>query len=136
VLINQSALHPSLSGGTITRKDHKEAGKARYVHFPLDAPVEGHHTDTQPAMFQERLEACNPATFGISGRDVFDEQYRKAGKLDVNRFSTIFHPHDYGIVDTISQVLLPSALSQVMKDRVQHRGVLAELYKLNVRPHF
>ena len=97
----------------------KEAGQARYIHFPLDAPVEGHHTDTQAVMFQELLEACDPATFGLSGRDVLDEQYRKAGKLDANRFSTSFHPHDYGIVDTISQTLLPNALSQIMKDRVE-----------------
>lgn len=110
----------------------KEAGQARYIHFPLDAHVEGHHTDNQDYMFQELLEACDPATFGLGGRDVLDEQYRKAGKLDTNRFTTSFHPHDYGIVDTISQTLLPNALSQIMKNRVEHRGVLAELYKLNV----
>ncbi|TVY33603.1 hypothetical protein LSUB1_G007087 [Lachnellula subtilissima] len=102
----------------------KEAGQACYIHFPLDAPVDGHHTDKQDHMFQGLLEACDPATFGLGGRD--------AGKLDTNRFSTNFHPHDYGIVDTISQSLLPNALSHIMKDRIEHRGVLAELYKLNV----
>jgi hypothetical protein len=81
---------------------HKKSGQARYVHFPLDAPVEGYHTDTEANMFKELLEACDPATFGLSDRDVLDEQYRKAGKLDANRFSTSFHSHDYGIVDTIS----------------------------------
>ncbi|TVY40821.1 hypothetical protein LOCC1_G004633 [Lachnellula occidentalis] len=128
-----SAYQPIRAPPVSLRWDHsKEAGQARYIHFPLDAPVDGHHTDNQDYMFQELLEACDPATFGLGGRDVLDEQYRKAGKLDTNRFSTSFHPHDYGIVDTISQTLLPSALSHIMRDRFEHRGVLAELYKLNV----
>ena len=38
-----------------------------------------------------------PATFGHNGRDVLDESYRKAIKLDSTEFSTNFHPHDYGI---------------------------------------
>jgi hypothetical protein len=84
-------------------------------------------------VFEELLKMCDPATFGLGGKDVLDEQYRKAGKLDKTQFSTGFHPHDYGIVDTIKQTLLPNALSHVMEGRVAHRGVMAELYKLNVR---
>ncbi|EPE32057.1 hypothetical protein GLAREA_12139 [Glarea lozoyensis ATCC 20868] len=69
-----------------------------------------------PQPFAELLKACTPATFGLGGEDVLDEQYRKAGKLDREQFST----------------LLPEALDEVMKSRNDHRGVLAELYKLNI----
>lgn len=39
--------------------------------------------------------ACQPATFGLNNRDVLDEAYRKAGKLDAGRFAWLFNPSDY-----------------------------------------
>ncbi|KAF4618645.1 hypothetical protein D9613_009834 [Agrocybe pediades] len=36
--------------------------------------------------------ACQPASFGRDQQDVYDESYRKAGKLDVNHFSMLFNP--------------------------------------------
>lgn len=78
------------------------------------------------------VAACAPATFGLGGEDVLDETYRKAGKLDRSQFAIDFHPHDYGIVDAISQILLPDFRSPGMEGRGEHRGVFAELYKLNV----
>lgn len=56
------------------------------------------------------LEACQPAIFGVGGRDILDECYRKAGKLDRPEFSTNFHPHGCEIVDCIDQILLPGTL--------------------------
>ena len=86
--------------------------------------------------FGERLsalvQACQPATFGIGGRDVLDEGYRKAGKLDISQFSSTFHPHDCGIVDTVQQILLPSTVSGGMRIGFGPQGIKAELYKLNV----
>ncbi|KAL9015715.1 MAG: hypothetical protein Q9180_008847, partial [Flavoplaca navasiana] len=64
------------------------------------------------------------ATFGLGNRDVLDEGYRKAGKLDNTAFSTDFHPHDYGIVDAVQQILMPQG--------GEAHGVRAELYKLNI----
>lgn len=69
-----------------------------------------------------------PATFGIGGKDVFDESYRKALKLDPSQFSVDFCPYECGIVDAISQVLLPSLHADVYN----LKGIRAELYKLNV----
>lgn len=79
------------------------------------------------------LEDCQPATFGLGGEDVLDESYRKASKLDNTQFATNFNPYDYGIVDTISQVLFPSVDQSDSADLgFEVRGVRAELYKLNV----
>jgi hypothetical protein len=73
-------------------------------------------------------EHAQPATFGRGGEDVLDESYRKALKVDTDSFCSTFDPYTLGIVDTIAQVLLPSAI-----DSTTHRSVRAELYKLNVK---
>ena len=44
-------------------------------------------------MLDSLLHDCQPATFDVSGRDVLDEQCRKAAELDKSDFSTNFHPH-------------------------------------------
>jgi hypothetical protein len=74
---------------------------------------------------------CTPATFGLGDKDVLDASYRSAGKLDTNCFCTSFHPADFGILDTIEQILLPSMNSK-QENELQLRRVRAELYKLNV----
>ncbi|KAI0386945.1 hypothetical protein F5Y04DRAFT_74033 [Hypomontagnella monticulosa] len=72
------------------------------------------------------LNDCQPASFGYQGKDVYDENYRKATKLDCSDFSTSFCPYSLGIIDTIAQVLLPNSSSENFRT-----GVRAELYKLN-----
>ncbi|KAH8810964.1 hypothetical protein F5884DRAFT_749366 [Xylogone sp. PMI_703] len=76
----------------------------------------------------ERLvQHSEPATFGRGSKDVYDESYRKALKMDTTKFSSTFDPYSLGIIDTVAQVLLPSVI-----DSTTHRAVRAELYKLNV----
>lgn len=88
------------------------------------------------ARFDEELQAllrkCGRATFGIGGRDVLDEGYRKASKLDASQFSSNFHPHDCGILDSIQQVLLPSTVRGGLELGGGPQSIKAELYKLNV----
>ncbi|KAF7943702.1 uncharacterized protein EAE97_005772 [Botrytis byssoidea] len=79
------------------------------------------------------LQTCVPASFGLGGKNVLDETYCKAGKLDRSQFSIDFHPHDYGILDVIAQTLLQDvSQTDFLRNRGDHRGVLAELYKLNI----
>ncbi|KAH8595823.1 hypothetical protein B0O99DRAFT_671823 [Bisporella sp. PMI_857] len=85
----------------------------------------------------ESNSACSPATFGFEGGDMLDEGYRKASKLDRKDFCVSFHPYDFGIIDAITQTLLPGiadALKETGHDGVksEHWGVAAELYKLNI----
>jgi hypothetical protein len=87
----------------------------------------------------ELLKDCSPATFGRMGREVLDQSYRQAVKLDSHQFCTSFSPHDFGIIDAIAQTLLPE-ITQVSADTrtefQEHWGVVAELYKLNVSQSF
>lgn len=76
---------------------------------------------------EQLVKDCQPATFGYKGKDIYDETYRKASKLEASAFSSTLNPYELGIIDAIAQVLLPS-----VKDANSMRGVRAELYKLNV----
>lgn len=57
--------------------------------------------------FEHLLVACQPASFGRAGEAVLDEKYRKAGKLDRSQFATTFCPYEAGIVDVVTQLLVP-----------------------------
>ncbi len=50
---------------------------------------------------------CQPASFGRGGEAVLDEGYRKAGNLDNEAFATNFCPYQAGIIDVVSQLLVP-----------------------------
>jgi hypothetical protein len=83
------------------------------------------------AHIRDMCSSCQVATFGRQGQDVYDATYREALKLEPSQFTTNFHPHDYGILDDLAQILLPSYLGGNRKDE-DLLGVHAELYKLNV----
>lgn len=59
-----------------------------------------------------------------------DPEYRKAVKLNPEQFATNFHPADYGVIEYIEQILLPSITNK--KDNLNLCKPHAELYKLNV----
>ena len=107
----------------------------RPVRYAMDLKAPS-SASPQLSLLEQLLQSCAPATFGRENKDVLDESYRKAGKLDRSQFSVDFHPHDFGIIDTINQILLPQVSPGFMKGREQHRGVMAELYKLNVFDFF
>ena len=69
-------------------------------------------------------EACQPATFGLNDRDVYDETYRKAGVLDVENFMLGLDAERAGLIETVRTLLFPG--------QEEKRMVKAELYKLNV----
>ncbi|KAI9845435.1 MAG: hypothetical protein M1837_004913 [Sclerophora amabilis] len=89
--------------------------------LPLEDTVE------EAPRLSKLIEDTKPASFGYKGKDIIDEAYRKATKLDPTAFSTTFCPYYAGIVDTIAQALLPNA--RLLQ---KHHGVKAELYKMNV----
>ncbi|KAK3112663.1 hypothetical protein LTR53_010833 [Teratosphaeriaceae sp. CCFEE 6253] len=74
--------------------------------------------------FEKLLNACTPASFGKGGKEVLDDEYRKAAKLDSNDFCSDFCPYTTGIVNIVNQLLVPSI--------GESRSVKAELYKLNI----
>ncbi|KAL8788905.1 MAG: hypothetical protein Q9213_001428 [Squamulea squamosa] len=110
--------------GVIIRWDAGDNRDYHKVRFPCS-----HHDG---GALEALVQHCQPATFGLGNRDVLDEGYRKAGKLDETAFSTNFHPHDYGIVDAVRQILMPSAVGGARRDDREPCGIRAELYKLNI----
>ncbi|KAK3673863.1 hypothetical protein LTR78_006418 [Recurvomyces mirabilis] len=125
----------------------------RRVELPIlgDGGEDG---GTSQAIIEQLARACTPATFGGDGEDVFDEEYRRAGALAVGEFMTDFCPYKAGIVDLVTQMLVPPIAEhhgpsppqieygeiedgltwdqRREKKRMMFRGVRAELYKLNV----
>ena len=123
-LSNAQNLIPSVTLRWDSKDTYRNYSK---ISFPLP-----HHDDVSKIRLDCLLRYCEPATFGVGGRDVLDERYRKARKLDASDFSTNFHPHDCGILDSIQQILLPSTMRGGQGVGIGPRGVRAELYKLNV----
>ena len=78
-------------------------------------------TDDQ---LESLAEACSPATFGLDQRDVLDESYRKAGKMDTDMFATKFDAVNSRLIDRIRMQLLDGAN--------ETKAIKADLYKLNV----
>ena len=83
------------------------SGQGQILRLPTE-------TTKDPA-FLNLVSTCEPATFGREGKDVYDEQYRKATKLDASDFCTDFCPYETGIIDMISQHLMPSIKLEVAK---------------------
>ena len=72
---------------------------------------------------QHLAESCDAATFGRGGKDVYDESYRKAGKLDTRHFCASFCPELSGLMHLIRYNILEGHTG---------KGLKIELYKLNV----
>jgi hypothetical protein len=75
------------------------SGSGVTVNFNRDGP--------SSKDFEKLLKTCQPASFGRAGEAILDEAYRKAGKLDRSQFATTFCPYEAGIVDVVTQLLVP-----------------------------
>ena len=69
-------------------------------------------------------QACEPASFGVKQENVLDETYRKAGKMDSECFASALDPSNIDLIKIVRGYLLEGQQS--------NRGVIAELYKLNI----
>ncbi|KIK19542.1 hypothetical protein PISMIDRAFT_107364 [Pisolithus microcarpus 441] len=81
-------------------------------------------SNSTPEDLDRLSDACQPATFGVNREDVYDESYRKAGKLDIPNFAPSFDIGSTGLVDIVRDALLDGEDDQ--------RRIKAEMYKLNV----
>ena len=82
-------------------------------------------TSATPEELNQLAAACQPATFGHGTEDVYDETYRKAGKMDAQNFSVQLDPISSGLIQTIESQLAPTQAGKPM-------SIKAEIYKLNV----
>lgn len=74
----------------------------------LVLPITDSNLESSQSTLQQLVDECLPATFGRREKDVFDPEYRRAGKMDLSHFSTNFHPANFGIIENIEKILLPS----------------------------
>jgi hypothetical protein len=86
----------------------------RYIDF----------ANTTFSQLEQLVQACEPASFGLNDKDVLDETYRKAGKMDSELFSTPLVPEHTDLVKVLRGHLLEGTDSM--------RKLKIELYKLNV----
>ncbi|KAK7046440.1 Fe2OG dioxygenase domain-containing protein [Favolaschia claudopus] len=75
---------------------------------------------------QDLANACQKATFGLNQADVLDETYRKAGKMDLDKFASR--------LDILSSGLLAAIKNNILqgRDDEDRKTLIPELYKLNV----
>ncbi|KAF7326250.1 Fe2OG dioxygenase domain-containing protein [Mycena kentingensis (nom. inval.)] len=95
--------------------------------------------------------ACSPATFGVDAKDVLDERYRKAGKMDCSQFAASLDIGTLQLLEIISPHLLDGQSSAAEDPQLdspdydsegeekekelvvkEEKTLRAELYKLNV----
>ena len=77
-----------------------------------------------PEELEHLSDACQPATFGVNNKDVYDESYRKARKMDFGNFATLLDVEAVGLLDVVRNELL--------EGENEFRQINAEIYKLNV----
>jgi hypothetical protein len=86
----------------------------RYIDF----------ANTTFSQLEQLVKACEPAPFGLNDKDVLDETYRKAGKMDSELFSTPLVPEHTDLIKVLRGHLLEGP------DSI--RKLKIEPYKLNV----
>ncbi|KAF7329115.1 Fe2OG dioxygenase domain-containing protein [Mycena kentingensis (nom. inval.)] len=90
-----------------------ESNEARYIDF-------NQATDEQ---LEQLAKACERASFGLNQENVLDENYRKAGKMDLDKFAARFDVS--GVLGVVAPYLF--------EDQGTGASTLhAEMYKLNV----
>ncbi|KAJ6013359.1 hypothetical protein N7540_007950 [Penicillium herquei] len=90
---------------TIYWDANNDSGEAHKLVLP-----QGNGLDdiaSSASKFQQLVSACEPAGFGKGQKTVMDTEYRSAGKLEPNRFATSFHPANFGMIESIEQILVP-----------------------------
>ncbi|KAJ5593578.1 hypothetical protein N7537_010482 [Penicillium hordei] len=108
------------------------------VTFRWDSGPHGSHVkkisfpvvETQVAVtdsLAHLLKDCEPASFGRGNQELIDEGYRQASTLDIQKFSSDYSPYDNRVMEKVSQAL---AFRGVADN--SHRGLRAELYKMNI----
>ncbi|KAJ7368822.1 hypothetical protein DFH08DRAFT_832358 [Mycena albidolilacea] len=109
-------VHPVKSDDLVIYYDVKGKKDPRRINL---------ETATETAL-KELESACEKATFGVDQTDVLDETYRKAGKMDLNKFASRLDVVSSGLLDAITPDLLVGQSVDSDKD------LKAEIYKLNV----
>ncbi|KAI1265486.1 hypothetical protein F5Y18DRAFT_53446 [Xylariaceae sp. FL1019] len=119
-------LSTAVPSAVVVRWDRPDGSQAK-VAFPVadDDAIAAAALDTLAG-------DCQPAGFGHRGKTVLDDSVRRAGAMDCARFSSNLCPYTLGIVDRVTQLLLPNVAGMLPTDVPSVGFVRAELCKLNI----
>ena len=81
-----------------------------------------HHCSTDS--LEQLANACEPAKFGRNHENIYDDSYRKAGRLGSDSFRPLLDVKATGLIDLIRERLLGGSEN--------NKAIRAELYNLNV----
>jgi hypothetical protein len=114
----------------ITVRFDKSDGSVARLHFP-PLPIRNNYSG-----LEDLLRACSPSLPSSALKSNRRQDWGGAGSLDARHFSTDFHPHNCGILDTIAQTLLPG-INESIKNKGKSGGddmhrVTSELIGLEV----
>jgi hypothetical protein len=73
---------------------------------------------------EKLTQACDPASFGVNEKEVLDENYRKAGKMDPERFASQ--------LDLVQTDLMKIIRRHLLEGTQSRNHIIAKLHKLNV----
>jgi hypothetical protein len=79
-----------------------------------------------PDELEQLTQACEPASFGMSQETVWDETYRKAGKMDTDCFTPS------PMLDPVHSDLLEIIRGYLLEGTQSTNNIKTEFYKLNV----
>ena len=83
-------------------------------------------SSSTPDELEQLTQACEPASFGVKKEDVLDETYRKAGKMDLERFAPS------PLLDPVRTDLSKIIRNYLLEGTQSINNIKIELYKLNV----
>ncbi|KAL3426933.1 oxidoreductase [Phlyctema vagabunda] len=114
----------------------------RKIQFPLAAQPPPKKLFGSEHLHQhiKPLHRSNPSRMlGDNGEKAFLHGFGGGGRLRRDQFSVDFDPHAVGILDAISQILLPCATDlkgapklPFLENRPEHRGLVAELQQMDI----
>ncbi|KAL2822338.1 hypothetical protein BDW59DRAFT_173854 [Aspergillus cavernicola] len=121
---------PFVCGGSI-KIDHKVFSYPRPQRKTSPPVNVSWTTGTSSAAHKLLVKDCEPAKFGSGQEEIFVPEYCKASKMDPDHFATSFNLADFGIIENVERILLPSGITDE-QDSLGFQKLSAELYKLNM----
>jgi hypothetical protein len=100
----------------------------------ISPPVIIRWDDPTDDTFALKIRFPLPGKSNSSAIEALFEARQETAGFDRAKFSVDFNHYDHGVIDAISQVLLPDFQGSVLGNRKEHRGLMAELVRLNVSP--
>ncbi|KAJ6555932.1 hypothetical protein B0H19DRAFT_1262062 [Mycena capillaripes] len=112
-MVNPSTTNTALATVPYTSGIQPVMAEDSAIYYDVEGERYASRLDLGNAKEEDLLalaSACEPATFGMAQKDVLDEAYRKAGKMDLATFATRLDVVTSGLIDAISPDMIQADL--------------------------